>query len=137
MGEDYLTPTERKLDDTFIEWADREDLDRNQTAYVDVYWVLGAVGNGGIHGFWEGALAEQADRILESFRIAGEEKFADMLDRSRFILDAELDDEGYYRLSEEENDLISSAEDLLYAPSFIERLLSFLERITTSGEPQR
>ena len=129
MEDDYFTPTERKLDNTFIAWRKREDLDRNKTAFVDIYWASGVISNGGIHGFWEG-LSEHADRIIASFRIAGEEKFSDMLDRSRFLLNAEVDDDGFYRLNEEETELISSAEDILFETSFNERLLDFLERIS-------
>ena len=129
MEDDYLTPTERELDDVFVQWVDGEDLDRNQTAYVDIYWVLGVISNGGIHGFWEG-LSDQADRIIASFRMAGEQKFADMLDRSRFLVQAELDDEGFYRMNEKETELVSIAEDFILDDSFKERLVGFLRRIT-------
>ena len=133
MEDDYFTPAQRKLDDLFTQWAEREDLDRSQTAFVDVYWALGRIGNGGIHGFWE-SLSEQADRIIESFRIVGEGGLAEMLDQSRFILKADVDDEGFYRLSDEETELVSEAEDILLEDSFISRLSEFVQTITSDVE---
>lgn len=132
MKDDYFTPTERAIDNLFDQWADREDLNRNQTAFVDMYWALGRIGNAGIHGFWE-TMSEHADRIIESFRIADEAKLACLLDRSRFLLKAEFDDEGYYDLSDEDAELLSEAEGILNDDSFISRLFEFVQRIKNNA----
>jgi hypothetical protein len=128
MGDDYFTPTERKVDDLFIKWCDAENLNRDQTAFVDIYWAMGAISNGGIHGFWEN-LSEQADRIIESFRIGRQAKLADLLDASRFLLEARLDDEGCYLLNDKESQVIFEAEQMLSEDSFIAKLSEFAEQI--------
>ena len=61
-------------------------LTRNQQIVVDVNSALGMVTGNGFQNFWS-AYGDESERIIESFRLANLNDLADVLEKTRFLLD--------------------------------------------------
>jgi len=76
------------LDLCFDKWAALPvtDLTRTQQIVVDVNSALGVVSGNGFQNFWS-AYEDESERIIESFRLANLSDLADVLEKTRFLLD--------------------------------------------------
>ena len=61
------------------------DRTRNQQIVVDVMCAFAVVCGDGFQNFWS-EYEEQADRIIESFRLADLRDLADVLEKTRFLV---------------------------------------------------
>jgi len=120
------------LDLCFDKWAalPETDLTRKQQIVVDVNSALGMVSGNGFQNFWS-AYGDESERVIESFRLANLNALADVLEKTRFLLD-EIKHCTHY---EEVLRIVDSHEDKLHPvfqaftskePDAREALLQFL-----------
>jgi tetratricopeptide (TPR) repeat protein len=79
-------------------------LSRQEEAVNHVYGTIGAVEGDGLEGFW--ISWDSPDKVLESFRMVGEESVANAIEQSRWsveVLNRGVDDVGLYRFTEDED----------------------------------
>jgi hypothetical protein len=76
------------LDVCFAKWEALpvSDRTRNQQIVVDVMCAFGAVCGDGFQHFWS-EYQEEADRIIDSFRLAALGDLAVVLEKTRFLVD--------------------------------------------------
>ena len=80
-----------QLDSCHDKWSRLSDKKRtrNQQTVVDVMNTVAAVEGDGFAGWWEGILRfgdadREVPRVIESFRLAGLDSFADMISQTAF-----------------------------------------------------
>ncbi len=129
------------LDSCHDKWCRLSDARRSrmQQTVVDVMKTVSAIEGDGFAGWWEGMLRSgDADRdfprVIESFRLAGLDSFADMISRTMFcreIVAAGIASEAEeFQFSQEQEQTLSRF-DLHFSekgPDAREALLQFLPR---------
>ncbi len=107
-------------------------LNRDEQVVIDIYDAIGHIEGDGIHQFWDGA--DDGDRVLDSFRILGASEIADHLDSVRWAGGRDVDENGQYMFTAEEEAQLDKAESRVYAlfSGLPTRLLEYArKRITT------
>jgi hypothetical protein len=104
-----------ELDKLFCTLVARQNsgaqLTRNEQVVVDVYGAIGHIEVDGIHQ--DGA--DDGDRVLESFRILGASEVANHLDSVRWACGREVDQNGHYLFTANEEAQLDEAESRVYA----------------------
>jgi len=107
-------------------------LNRDEQVVIDIYCAIGHIEGDGIHQFWDGA--DNGDRVLDSFRTLGASEIADHLDSVRWAGGRDVDENGHYKFTADEEAQLNKAELQVYAlfSGLPTRLLEYArQRITT------